>query len=589
MSVQEHEPVRRNLSSHMFQAYIVICLVACVLAALAVAYVWFHRCEECQAQQSRRHLTFVAVNDIYQLDGVDDDEKGGLHRLRTLLRWIRRDAPEAILLHAGDFLAPSLISSEFKGEQMTDVMNMLYRDGKPDRMFVVFGNHEFDHSTCIDKNPPPLNDRVAGSQFTWLNSNLNFSNCPSMKSLASHARVKKDGVILPVNGVRVGLFGIGLTPDKMENRTTDKYPTYEDELHAARKSITSLQQNGAEFIVAVTHLPWTDDENLIQKLGSSGLDLLIGGHDHSNMTLPRGATNPRGFKADSGARTAWRIDVDVPSSGKAEVRSQLIILNNAIAADDEVDRYAKAKTVEAETRTCKKKRESNDPNCLSEVIGSTQTPIDLEESDSRTKETAVGDWLADLLIARTGADVAIVNAGSLGLDAKLAAGTDLKVRHIIEMFRYDDVMAVRSFPTNVVCEALGHGFASPGAGAWPHVSGVQIDIELPQRPGNVVKAHDFTKFPNRTCASSDPVKVASVPYVLCGNDGYPFRPRDNIPAGETCEDVLRRNPLDDSSGQGHSGTKLGLMTEEAIKQARPSGIEPIKKGRVNFIKATPQN
>ena len=214
------------LRYYLYRYLLAAAFLLCLAAAITIAYFWLHRCEECRAQQSQRRLTFITVNNVYQLDGVAGGIKGGLNRLRTLRTWIERDAPNAILLHAGDFLAPSLTSKVFKGEHMIDVLNHMDGDGAAfdKRMFVVFGNHEFDDSRCDTENAV-LNKRVADSQFTWLNANLDFSGCSGMKSLASESKVVRDGVVSNVNGIKLGLFGIGLTPGKMDGSpASDKYP-----------------------------------------------------------------------------------------------------------------------------------------------------------------------------------------------------------------------------------------------------------------------------------------------------------------------------------------------------------------------------
>jgi 2',3'-cyclic-nucleotide 2'-phosphodiesterase (5'-nucleotidase family) len=578
MPVQENQPflVPRN-----YLYWYILVAVPFVCLAAVLAYLWLHRCGECRAQQSQRQLTFITVNDVYQLDGVAGGIKGGLNRLRTLRTWIERDAPNAILLHAGDFLAPSLTSKVFKGEHMIDVLNHMDGDGAAfdKRMFVVFGNHEFDDSRCDTENAV-LNKRVADSQFTWLNANLDFSGCSGMKSLATQSKVVRDGVVLDVNGIKLGLFGIGLTPGKMNGEpASDKYPVYQDEGEAARRSIKYLRDNGAEFVVGVTHLPWQDDQNLIATLGSNGLDLIVGGHDHSNMVLRDKDQLARAFKADADARTVWRIDVDMSVPGKPVVRPQLISLNEAIPPDPDVQKRSQSWSDRAEAAICDKVRHSNDPLCLWEVVGSTQTPIDLEESDSRTDETAFGDWLADLLIEKTGADVGIVNSGSLGLDDELPPGR-LQVRTIVDIFRYDDIVAVRAFPAKMVCAGLRRGFSTPGSGAWPHVGGVQVDILKAKQYAVTVRS--FTKKPQLDCDSDETIKVASVPFVLCGNDGYPFKPRDTVPPGKKCEDMLKDNPLDEPTENKRPGTTLSRMAEQAIRAAGDTGIAPRKDGRIRF-------
>jgi 5'-nucleotidase len=542
-----------------------------------------------EPDQSARHVTFIAVNDIYRLDGVGDDKKGGLARLRTLRKTIERDAPNAILLHAGDFLAPSLISKVFKGKQMIDIMNRLDGDGPAfdHRMFVVFGNHEFDDSRCNDKGAV-LEARVLESRFTWLNANLDFSNCWMMKSLSDQENVKKNGVVVDVNDVKVGLFGIGLTPDKMDGKKTERYPNYADDLDAARRSIEYLRARGAEFIVALTHLPQSADEELLNELGAKGLDMLVGGHEHTASVFQDRKLQAWGFKSDSDALTARRIDVDLPRQGRPKIRGyDLIRLDEIYSPDADIAERAKVWSARAEADICKNDRGSDNPDCLSDPIGSTQAAIELRESVSRTGETGFGDWLADQLLAHTEADVAIVTAGLLGLDSELAAGTKLRVRHIVEMFRYDDtVVAARSFPATMVCEALRHGFASPGAGAWPHISGAKVKIQLPQRTGNAVEVTGFTRFPQLDCQSNEPIKVASMPFVLCGNDAYPFRPEEH---GESCIADLNKNPyIQDPTRRIPDRIKLGRLAEKGITNAGGAGINPTTDGRVGFNDPPPK-
>jgi 5'-nucleotidase len=540
-----------------------------------------------EAAQSERRITFLTVNDIYRLDGVS--EGGGLTRLRTLRKWIERDAPNAILIHAGDFLAPSLISNVFKGEQMIDVMNHLDGEGRAfdPRMFVAIGNHEFDDSRC-DRAPAPLMQRLEESRFTWLVSNLDFSNCPSMKALPAHGNVKTDGAIVEVNQMKIGVFGIGLTPDKINGKVGgSQYPRSEDEVVAARRAIQYLRGRGAEFVVAVTHLSQEDDQALIDKLASQGLDLLVGGHDHTSMVLRDSAKVARGFKADSDGRTAWRIDVTMSDGGKPpRIEAQLIKLNTAIPPDINISELAalwsaRAGKVICESRA-KRKNEPDNPDCLLTTIGRTQSVIELEEEANRSQETGIGNWLADLIMEETGADVAIVNSGILGLNDDLPAGTELLLRHVIEIFRYDDVIAVRSFPAKQVCDALKHGFTRPGSGAWPHVGGVRVGVRKSSEQRNEVSAIRFKK-PDVSCESSTDIKVAAVPFLLCGGDEYPLK-ANNL-GTDKCQESIRDNPFNDPPDRKREGRRFSDVAEAKIRAAgKITGIEPENDGRVYLPK-----
>ncbi len=83
-----------------------------------------------------------------------------------------------LLLHAGDFLYPSILSRTYKGGQMIDVLDQL--DGSPsgfdERMFITFGNHEFDDAK--EKAAADIRERIDTSQFLWLASNIVFRAGP---------------------------------------------------------------------------------------------------------------------------------------------------------------------------------------------------------------------------------------------------------------------------------------------------------------------------------------------------------------------------------------------------------------------------
>lgn len=526
------------------------------------------------AQKAARHLTLLAFNDVYRVEGINEGRSGGLARVRTLRKWIEREAPNAILLHAGDFLSPGLVSRETRGAAMIEAMNSMDGDPKAfdNRMFVTFGNHEFDISTCTNPNPS-LNARVEESQFTWLAANLDFPNCAGMKDMLERKNVKKDGVVVEVDGVKLGLFGIGQTPDQAGSPS---YPENEKPIAASRRSIALLRERGAEVIVAITHLPRAEDEDLIRQLTGAGLDLLVGGHDHTNMVLMDAQGAARGFKADSDARTAWRIDVHLVLGSRPRVQAQLIALNEAVPPDSDAAAIGKTNWAKAEADICRRRAaKANAPykeGCLGEHIGRTQTAIELEETSNRMHETGFGDWLADLAAKTSGADVAFVNSGMLGLNEDLEPGTELLLQHVVDIIRFDDVVAVETFPARMVCAAVTHGFAIAGLGAWPHVSGLDVEVTRGRDKNEaIVKGFRGGKA-GVACDSDEPIKVAAPPYLLCSGDDYTF-----LPKRQGCVRELSKSATD------KGGELFSALLEAAIRAAGDAGIKPEKDGRIKFI------
>ena len=75
-------------------------------------------------------LRIISVNDVYSLES--------LPRLKTLVRQQKRDGTRTLVVLAGDFTAPSLLSSLDAGRGMVDCLNDV------GVTHVVLGNHEDD-------------------------------------------------------------------------------------------------------------------------------------------------------------------------------------------------------------------------------------------------------------------------------------------------------------------------------------------------------------------------------------------------------------------------------------------------------------
>ena len=560
-----------------------VLIAVLIFVALGVVGFLFLKClrnqQTAPGRQGGRVATILAVNDIYRVDGVGKDEIGGLHRLRTLRKDIEKKPGKVLLLHAGDFLSPSLEGRVFDGEHMVDAMNNL--DGDPKkfdaRMFVAFGNHEFDDSKC-GMPVAPLPARVEQSQFTWLVSNLDFSNCASMKTIPALKNVKRTAIV-DINGVKIGLFSLGLTGNPKDAKN---YPATSDSYDSARAAIKELRDKKADVVVALTHLDRHDDEVLLRSLSEYGLDLLIGGHDHENMKLKDALGIERGFKADSDAKTAWEIEIRVQKGSRpAIVPKKLHELDQKIAADPAIDKLAKKWTAEAEARLCadrhKAGREPDDIACLRKLAGKTSFPIKLEEKDNRGSETEFGRWLASEVRKATKADVAIVHSGMLGLNTNLVANSDLHYKQIVDIFRFDDYVAVRSYDASDVCDAIRHGFGRAGTGAWPHIYGASPDG--PDKDA----ADPKLKWKGIKIALADPpqvigcdkgkkVRVAGVAYLLCGGDNYPLMAEDGV-TGKSPDEQSSKclAGLDKDPTPGEPARYISLIAEKAIVEAAKTG------------------
>jgi Calcineurin-like phosphoesterase len=139
-------------------------------------------------------LTLLQVNDHYVLDPVDGGRRGGMARLATLVREIKRENPNTVFALAGDFLSPSVESTYLQGAQMIGALDAIGLD------LATFGNHEFDFGPAI------LLERMRESKFRWLSANV-----LDRRSGRPFGTASADA-LLTLGGLRVGFFGL-TTPE----------------------------------------------------------------------------------------------------------------------------------------------------------------------------------------------------------------------------------------------------------------------------------------------------------------------------------------------------------------------------------------
>jgi 2',3'-cyclic-nucleotide 2'-phosphodiesterase (5'-nucleotidase family) len=206
-------------------------------------------------------LRIIAVNDVYKLENFPS--------LRNLIADQSVGQENVITTLAGDFLAPSLLSSIDQGRGMIGVMNALPVD------MVCFGNHESDvpyESLCR---------RIDEFNGVWLNSNmptLGNKRCPEsyVKEL-----IASDGSKLPVaflgfligGGKFAATYRDGAFGGHAEKivPVLESAPQVVERVRAAHPDLLPLG------IIPLTH----QDEDEDVEMARSGLfPVIVGGHDH---------------------------------------------------------------------------------------------------------------------------------------------------------------------------------------------------------------------------------------------------------------------------------------------------------------------
>jgi 5'-nucleotidase len=312
--------------------------------------------------------------------------------------------------------------------------------------------------------------------------------------------------VLPWDTVRmqgrlVGIFGLTMT---------GRYRSYvrcADPDSAAGAAIDSLDRLGAQFIIGLTHQPIADDRSLLRR--EPELNLILGGHEHHAITemadgryILKADANSRSvqFATVWGAEGAWRQAVN------------LVRVDGTIPADTTVRSITE--------RWQDSLRARLGPE---QVIGTAPEPIDARDAVSRQGETAIGRIVTDALRSGTGADVALLNSGTLRLDDVVPAGP--VTNYTIEsFFLFADESRIVTFPLTGrrLRALLEHGVTdrSIGAGPFLQVSGVAFAYD-PARPDGSRIVGPLRRPDGGTIAEGDTLRVSFGVYPACeGGDGY---------------------------------------------------------------------
>jgi 2',3'-cyclic-nucleotide 2'-phosphodiesterase (5'-nucleotidase family) len=558
-------------------------LVACVTLALAACLslpgcAARPRPDPSSGTAGTGSVVIVAVNDVYRIEGIDGGRVGGLARLRTLRAELERQHPgQVLLLHGGDVIAPSFPGRLYGGAQMIDVLNLLDGDPRPgrldERMFVVFGNHEFDAEDCARESV--LQQRVAESDFTWLHGNISFTPCEGDRPRVVGANLAQ-GVIVPVGGLRVGLFGLTIPVTKNGLRFH-----FMDPQATARLLVADLRRRGADLVVALTHLSWSDDIRLHTALGGEGLDLVVGGHDHVQMSLSGAAAEPRIFKADADAVSAWVVTLTRRADGQVRVSGRLVRLDGTVAKDPQVDARVTEWMRRHDADFCRAAAASPawigapaDPAaCLEERLAVTETAFIASEERIRSSETSGGNWVADEMMAMFRAcavDGAFINSGGLRLNVDLPPGTEITRRHLEELMQFPTILRVYTLTHADLRRALENAVSQPGAGRWLQVSDqIAFTYRPAEAPGGAARMLKVAvRPPGKPAIEITESRTATVRVVA--NE---FLQKDPIDGFDT---ILPPPEPDAACAASGSDLKRGLY--DALR--RQGRIRPAAHGRI---------
>lgn len=394
-------------------------------------------------------ITLLHLNDVYEITPING--RGGLARIATLKKQLLQENPNTFAFLAGDLLSPSALGlarvdgEPLAGRQMIETVN-LFLD------YMTFGNHEFDLPES------QLRQRLAESKFTWVSSNVFDTHGQPFPAVHPNAVFE-----VRAGDRRITVGVLALTLD-MAKRPWITYNT--DLVGIARQQAQDLRAQGADIVLALTHLTLSDDILLAEQVPE--IDLILGGHDHENMHVRRGSQLTPICKADANARTVYihRLTYD-PVSQALDVDSQLRVIDDSLEDDSETAAVVRHWVDQAFAAF---RREGMHAEA---VVTTPTVELDGREGSIRQRETRLTQILARALLDLDKDAVASVyNSGTIRLDDTLQAGQPINEYDILRMLPFPGQAALVEMRGDLLTKVLRQGEANRGTGGFLHYGNI---------------------------------------------------------------------------------------------------------------------
>jgi 2',3'-cyclic-nucleotide 2'-phosphodiesterase (5'-nucleotidase family) len=447
----------------------VIILLASVLALFAIS-------APCGAAE----LRILHVNDFhgfaesYKRIG-SDNLQGGMAYLAWRARQLKGEKP-SVFLAAGDMIQGNTWANLSEGRSVIEAMNAMGFDA------MVVGNHEFDFGKAV------LARRVAEANFPVLAANVTGLD------------YLKPYVIKEVGGIRAGIIGVvteetpaATHPSNLEGLT------FLPVAKTVERYVNELKGK-VDIIIVLSHIGYNADMKLAADV--KGIDVIVGGHSHTKAGKHVTVGNTVIVQAWEHDLVLGVLDLTIESGKVVKAESRLDEISPAKMKKDEkvaaiVDTWA-AKVKESMDR----------------VVG--EAPVDLDGENVRTRETNLGNYLADIMKKESGADAAIINGG--GIRTSIRKGP-VTVGNIYSVTPFNNYIVAIRLTGQQVKDAIEYGLSGieDKEGRFPQVSGITFSYS-PKRPaGSRITSISIGGKP------LDPARqyvVATNDFLAAGGDGY---------------------------------------------------------------------
>ena len=468
-------------------------------------------------------ITILHTNDHHGRFWKNSDGEYGMAARKTLIDTLRADVAAAggysLLLDGGDVNTGVPESDlqdavpDFKG------MNLLGYDA------MAVGNHEFD------KPPIVLRMQRDLAKFPMLAANI----------YSGGERMFAPYKIFNLGGVRVAVMGL-TTEDtqKMAHPDNMRSIEFRNAVAEAAKVVPELRKQ-ADVVIAATHMGHYENGNhgsqapgdVEMARAVNGLDLVVGGHTQNPACMKAENIVDRAYVPGTECKPerqngAWivqahewgkyvgRADFEFRNNEFKLVKYALIPVNlkkTVRAADGKTSKqvYTTEIAEDKDMLALLSPYQEFGQQKLLVKVGSVDASMNGERDSVRRQPAALAVLIGQAMMAKTGANFAVMNAG--GVRDSLPAG-ELTYKDVLKVHPFGNTVVTVDLSGKEVIDYLSViAKITAGSGAFPQFAGISLAID-----GGTVSNVAVQGAP---IDLSKTYKMAINNFVAAGGDGYP--------------------------------------------------------------------
>jgi 5'-nucleotidase len=386
------------------------------------------------------------------------EEVGGYARIKAYKDGLEKQGHHVLMLSSGDVFQGTFFYKFFQGIPEMEFMN------ETGYAAMTLGNHEFDGGQ------EALAEALTYANFPVLAANIRFKKIPELQMQLKPWVMVNAGP--PSDPIKVGI--IGLTVENLAEIVPGVFVKDIDVIkaeEALEKYLPVVKNAGADVILVLAHLGWEREVELFDKFPE--IDGILGGHTHLEISPPAVVQGENGhrFISQPGewGKSITRYDLRYNRADNCRLQVEaaaLVPMSSDIAEDEKIKKAAQGLWEQIQVKV-------NIP------LGKTDVYLNGERSAIRTRETNLGNLVADCIAETTDSEIALINGG--GIRSSIATGT-VTIGDCLNVLPFDNYLIKLTMPGHAlikvfeqVRDAIHH---ESGFGGFLQVSrGLEVKYE----------------------------------------------------------------------------------------------------------------